>query len=300
MPFSPTKSCSDWNKIYQFIKDAVEEARLGYQCERSKIRGGLIIKDILDNLYKADLVIADLTDQNPNVFYELGVRHTLSNKTILIAQDISYIPSDLHGYGIIVYEPNTKEGFDKFKKEIKRLIKEIENNPERIDSPVREFLKIKNYALFDHERNEILRQLSALYAELFDNAATLIKNKKHYFDGDFYLLGVFTKCIENLFIYQYITDIELHTILKQLLLVLQKLDYFAKLLTYPNKDFREAHKDLYFLHIDIALKLIDQAKDKVMYWIQEISNNKIALEEREPIWRSILWEVEVTEQKLKT
>ncbi|NPA39327.1 MAG: hypothetical protein GXO57_02645 [Thermodesulfobacteria bacterium] len=97
MPFSPTKSCSDWNKVYQFIKDAVEGVRLGYQCERSEIRGGLIIKDILDNLYKADLVIADLTDQNPNVFYELGVRHTLSNKTILIAQDISYIPSDLHG-----------------------------------------------------------------------------------------------------------------------------------------------------------------------------------------------------------
>ena len=37
-----------------------------------------------------------------------------------------------------------------------------------------------------------------------------------------------------------------------------------------------------------------------MYWIQEISNNKIALEEREPIWRSILWEAEIIEQKQKS
>src|SRR4051794_896843 len=44
-------------------------------------RAGSFIRDILDNIYNSHVVIADLTEQNPNVFYELGMRHALRPRT---------------------------------------------------------------------------------------------------------------------------------------------------------------------------------------------------------------------------
>lgn len=63
------------------------------------------VKDILTNLRNSYIVIANLTDLNPNVFYELGVRHALSNRTIIITEDLSTIPSDLKEYRAIEYSP---------------------------------------------------------------------------------------------------------------------------------------------------------------------------------------------------
>ena len=70
MPFSATKRCSteEWTEIFENIhKPAIIGSRLGYKCERSKIRTGAFIKDILMQLNQADVVLADLTDMNPNV-----------------------------------------------------------------------------------------------------------------------------------------------------------------------------------------------------------------------------------------
>src|SRR6478736_3924231 len=99
MPFSATKSCSqeDWLDIYvNVLKPAIESA--GYTCERAEVTTGSLIKSIVERLRNAKLVVADMTDHNPNVFYELGVRHALSRRTIMIAQGALHIPSDLRGY----------------------------------------------------------------------------------------------------------------------------------------------------------------------------------------------------------
>lgn len=69
---------------------------------------GSFIKQILDCLYSSFIVIADLTDKNPNVFYELGVRHSLSPRTILIAQSLEDVPSDLGEYRTIKYDMSAK------------------------------------------------------------------------------------------------------------------------------------------------------------------------------------------------
>lgn len=45
-----------------------------------------ILKDIIQAIYKADIIIADLTGLNANVFYELGVAHTLNKKVIIITE----------------------------------------------------------------------------------------------------------------------------------------------------------------------------------------------------------------------
>ena len=74
MPISTSQSCTEdeWTSIFdEMIKPAVTGSKLGFICERSRPRTGNLIRDILNELNRADVVIADLTDMNPNVFYEL-------------------------------------------------------------------------------------------------------------------------------------------------------------------------------------------------------------------------------------
>lgn len=147
MPFSSTKSCTEnqWLDIFEnTIKPAVEEAGYGYECSKAGLSIGNIISNILDNLNKADVVIADMTDRNPNVFYELGVRHALRNATILITQDIDDIPFDLRHYASIKYDWTTKIGRDEFNNMIKDALSLIEKDPDgpNVMSPIREYLKL--------------------------------------------------------------------------------------------------------------------------------------------------------------
>lgn len=178
MPFSKTKSCTEqeWTGIFKgIIKPAVEESGLGYECERSVAERQNIVKGILEALNKANVVIADLTDNNPNVFYELGVRHTLANRTILIAQGEKYIPFDLRPYPVAFYSKSLTN-IEEFKSDIKKKLQDIETSPERSDNPVADFLKERNVVLFSAEKSANLRKLDALISELsyaLDSANTI-------------------------------------------------------------------------------------------------------------------------------
>jgi hypothetical protein len=175
MPVSKTKSCTarEWTMIFkEMIKPAVAGSKLGFTCERSKPRTGNLIRDILNELNRADVVIADLTDMNPNVFYELGVRHTLRNRTILIAQDMKYVPSDLRSYWVITYKKGLS-GLQDFKNGIKDTLKEMMNNPEKPDNPVADFLGEKNISLLSQEKSANLKKLTALVSELSYNLSSV-------------------------------------------------------------------------------------------------------------------------------
>jgi len=143
MPFSETNSCTkrQWTNIYtSLFKKTVEEAGLGYECRRSTATRGSIIKGIIGDLDSSYVVLADLTDQNPNVFYELGIRHALRPRTILIAQDRTNIPFDLREYASHIYDWRTPAGRRKFRRVIVDILKDIDKDSERSDNPVSDFL----------------------------------------------------------------------------------------------------------------------------------------------------------------
>jgi len=177
MPFSETRSCTKekWTEIFEYvIKPAVEESGLGYDCERSVAERENIIKGILEALNSANVVIADLTDNNPNVFYELGVRHTLANRTILIAQGKKHIPFDLGQYPVAFYSESPAKIVE-FKSEIKKKLEDIEKNPERSDNPVADFLRDRNVVLLSVEKSANVKKLCALVTELSYNINYLDK-----------------------------------------------------------------------------------------------------------------------------
>lgn len=99
MPFG-----SAFDDVYQLgIKEACTAA--GTYCER--VDEQIFTERILDRIYnqiaKADLIIADMTERNANVFYEVGYAHALGKITILLTQSADDIPFDLKHFPHIVY-----------------------------------------------------------------------------------------------------------------------------------------------------------------------------------------------------
>lgn len=173
MPFSDTASCSEseWTDIFENVFRPACEA-CEYSCERALPKTGSLISSIIESLKTARIVIADITDRNPNVFYELGVRHSLSKRTIIISQRADDIPSDLRGYWSLQYGIRPGD-VAKFKNDIKRLISEIEKSPDKSDSPVSDYLERENLSVSWFAQKENIKKLGSLYTELSGNVLSL-------------------------------------------------------------------------------------------------------------------------------
>ncbi len=75
----------DFNSIYaEYIKPALEAAGLEVFRADEEQRAGEIRKDMFFELLVADLVVVDLSIDNPNVWYELGVRHALRARGVVL------------------------------------------------------------------------------------------------------------------------------------------------------------------------------------------------------------------------
>ncbi len=126
MPFA-----KKFQPIYDdYIKPAVQKA--GLTCMRADDLFGprAIIQDIWEYIFKARVVIAELTDKNPNVFYEVGLSHTLNKKVILITQDMVDVPFDLKHLRVIVYE-NTPQGLAELESKLLLNINAVLREPAR-------------------------------------------------------------------------------------------------------------------------------------------------------------------------
>ena len=101
MPFAP-----EFDEVYQVIREKVEKN--GYECVRADQRylSGSIIEDVLDQVERADLIIADFTGKNANVFYEAGYAKALRKPVVQIAQSVSDLPFDVRRLRTFSY--NTK------------------------------------------------------------------------------------------------------------------------------------------------------------------------------------------------
>lgn len=91
MPFDPK-----FDDIYKFgIKGAADD--VGAYAER--VDEQIFMEGILDRIFnqisKADVIVADMTGRNPNVFYEVGYAHALGKIVILLTQNSEDIPFDL-------------------------------------------------------------------------------------------------------------------------------------------------------------------------------------------------------------
>lgn len=126
MPFSNDQHLQE---IYaDHVKPAIES--VGLECRRADdiYDTSLIVENIWENIVRSRLLIAELTGRNPNVFYELGIAHTVGKEVILLAQNMNDVPFDLRHLRVIIYE-TTPRGINGLEKQLKATISTVLARP---------------------------------------------------------------------------------------------------------------------------------------------------------------------------
>ncbi len=135
MPFAP-----EFDAIYEkLIVGALAQAGFeAFRADNIKSQSN-IMRDIIGAIASSDLVLADLTSSNPNVYYELGIAHGLQRPVVLLTQEISELPFDLKSYRVIGYGTHFSE-MDRAKRELTELAIEAGKGNVPFGSPVSDFL----------------------------------------------------------------------------------------------------------------------------------------------------------------
>lgn len=99
-----------YDALYEGVIKPVA-AQMGLDAYRSDdvYRPGIILQDIVRGLVEAEVVVAEITPPNPNVFYEVGYAHAMDKTTILLAERGNQLPFDIRSYRCIFYD-NTIRG----------------------------------------------------------------------------------------------------------------------------------------------------------------------------------------------
>lgn len=134
-------------KYDYIIKNAIKKANPELDVIRAdeELNPSSISNDILTKLMHAKYVIADITYPNPNVFYELGIRHAIRSGTILIREKVDFsIPFDISHLRYIEYtqEPT---GMDKLAEQLQRRFEFYSKNPNKPDNQFLELSSFTNY-----------------------------------------------------------------------------------------------------------------------------------------------------------
>jgi hypothetical protein len=116
MPFAPP-----FKNVYVLLKSVVEDYA-HCECIRADeiARSNKITDDVYDQIQMARFVIADITDQNPNVYYELGVSHALDKEVIVLVQARSAVSFDIRSIRYLEY---SKEDLDELRKKLREYIR---------------------------------------------------------------------------------------------------------------------------------------------------------------------------------
>jgi O-acetyl-ADP-ribose deacetylase (regulator of RNase III) len=134
----------DFDKVYKYlIKPPI--VAMGIECVRCDEIGkpGLIHSEMIGHIYEDDIAVVDITTLNPNVFYELGIRHALrASVTVLIRKKDTKLPFNIQGLKAIEYDPEDLESVEETKKKIQEFVR---NGLQALkgDSLVHEVLRLR-------------------------------------------------------------------------------------------------------------------------------------------------------------
>lgn len=153
MPFE-----DDYFESYEMLKSHFHnDFEFSNAGEKDNVQN--ILADIIQPIFEADIIIADLTKLNANVMYELGVAHALNKKTIVITRDnLENLPFDLKQYRAKNYTTH----FKKFNELLEYLDKHLHgaiNGEVIFSNPVKDFLdksKINPESIFSNNEPSLI------------------------------------------------------------------------------------------------------------------------------------------------
>jgi hypothetical protein len=169
------------NDLLELIIKPVAEKN-NYEVQRSDTLGepGFVTNQIINFLYDSPLVIADLTNGNPNVFYELALRHVIDKPVIHMIKCGQKLPFDISTMRTIYYDLDLKNGINAIK-ELDNHIKSIKDIKYKSNNPIS---SAKIYKAFYEKANDMkeqepsdkTEQIIRVLKEL-DDRVSLLSNK---------------------------------------------------------------------------------------------------------------------------
>ena len=116
-PFEPLL-----HNIYEEnIKPVCNRMKLSVKRGDEFARTGSVMRQVWSAICGAKFIIADLTQSNPNVFYEIGIAHALGKETILICQSEDDIPFNIQYLRTIIYD-RSEQGLKKFRSDLYSML----------------------------------------------------------------------------------------------------------------------------------------------------------------------------------
>ena len=151
----------DFDAVYHdLIAPAIESAGLQPVRADEEMTGGIIHKPMFERLMLCDYAVADLTTANANVFYELGVRHSVRPwSTVLLFAEGSRLPFDVAYLRAIPYRLSSDGkpvDVDTIKASLTKRLVEAKNAA--TDSPLYTFDLIKSVPTIDHAKTDVFRE----------------------------------------------------------------------------------------------------------------------------------------------
>lgn len=192
MPFGKKKDLAsgkdiDFDHIYNTaIKPAIEDAGLEPLRGDEERTGGVIHTAMFARLLLSEYVVANLTLANPNVFYELGIRHAAKPfTTVPIFANVHPLPFDVAMIRAIIYELKkgklTEEAAKKLRLELGKRLTDAIMGPASKDSPL--FQLIPEFPEIDlpHEVTDAFQERvlhEKKFQEILDEARSKTSNKE--------------------------------------------------------------------------------------------------------------------------
>jgi hypothetical protein len=158
---------ADW-LLELIIKPVMADFR-GYRVKRADEdpRPGLIDAQMINDLLKAELVIADLSLLNPNVFYEIGIRHMVQKPIIHMQLTSERPPFDVSLYRAVKFARKRPKDLETARADLKRAVEAVLVEGYEVENPVtntRGRIKLQEHAT--SEQQVLLAQLEAIQNRL--------------------------------------------------------------------------------------------------------------------------------------
>jgi len=167
MPFGiktgPDGRTIDFDKVYeQLIKPSIVAVNLEPLRADHEEAGGFIQKPMFEALLLCEFAIADLTNANPNVFYELGIRHAVRPwSTVPIMAEGNRLPIDVDSLKTVFYKIGSDglpapEELEKSRETIAAMLRASKSGTLK-DSPIYQLIDYYPQPRLDHEKADIFR-----------------------------------------------------------------------------------------------------------------------------------------------
>lgn len=154
----------------QILKHIISPAagECGYKTLRADqiSEPGIITSQVIQHIVEDPLVIADLTGRNPNVFYELAVRHAIQKPLVQIIKKGESIPFDVAGTRTIHVDHQDLDSVEEAKQEIIKQIKSVEKDSKLVDTPISVAIDLQVLRQSDNPEERSLADLVSAISEL--------------------------------------------------------------------------------------------------------------------------------------